>query len=69
MRYGKEFMMKIVRIHAVYKGWPVALVVQTDTGEVLELSLSDLKEFEGTFEEQLWKELVDEYKVFSHSYH
>ena len=61
--------MKIVRIHAVYKGWPVALVVQTDTGEVLELSLSDLKEFEGTFEEQLWKELVDEYKVFSHSYH
>ena len=61
--------MKIVQIHAVYKGWPVALVVQTDTGEVLELSLSDLKEFEGTFEEQLWKELVDEYKVFSHSYH
>ncbi len=61
--------MKIVRIHAVYKGWPVALVVQTDTGEVLELSLSDLKEFEGTFEEQLWKELVDEYKVFSHTYH
>jgi hypothetical protein len=62
-------MMKIVRIHAVYKGWPVALVVQTDTGEVLELSLSDLKEFEGTFEEQLWKELVDDYKIFSHSYH
>lgn len=61
--------MKIVRIHAVYKGWPVALVVQTDTGEVLELSLSDLKEFEGTFEEQLWKELVNEYKVFSHTYH
>ena len=61
--------MKIVRIHAVYKGWPVALVVQTDTGEVLELSLSDLKEFEGTFEERLWKELVDEYKVFSHTYH
>ena len=61
--------MKIVQIHAVYKGWPVTLVVQTDTGEVLELSLSDLKEFEGTFEEQLWKELVDEYKVFSHSYH
>jgi hypothetical protein len=61
--------MKIVRIHAVYKGWPVALVVQTDSGEVLELSLSDLKEFAGTFEEQLWKKLVDEYKIFSHSYH
>jgi hypothetical protein len=62
-------MMKIVQIHAVYKGWPVALVVQTDTGEVLELSLSELKEFEGTFAEQLWKELVNDYKVFSHSYH
>jgi hypothetical protein len=61
--------MKIVQIHAVYKGWPVALVVQTETGEVLELSLTELNEFDGTIDEQLWKELVEEYKVFSHSYH
>jgi hypothetical protein len=61
--------MKIVQIHAVYKGWPVALVVQTDTGEVLELSLSDLKKYEGPFEKQLWQELIDEYNVFSHNYH
>lgn len=61
--------MKIVQIHAVYKGWPVALVVQTDTGEVLELSLSDLKKYEGAFEKQLWQELIDEYNVFSHNYH
>ena len=30
----KERFMKIVHIHAVYKGWPVALVVQTETGEI-----------------------------------
>jgi hypothetical protein len=62
-------MMKIVRIHAVYKGWPVALVVQTDTGEVLELSLSELKEIEGAVEERIWRELVEEYKVFSYSHY
>jgi hypothetical protein len=61
--------MKIVHIHAVYRGWPVALVVQTETGEVLELSLTELNEFDGTIDQQLWKELVEEYKVFSHSYH
>jgi hypothetical protein len=60
--------MKIVHIHAVYKGWPVALVVQTETGEVLELSLHELQEFDGTIAEPLWKELIEEYNVFSHSY-
>jgi hypothetical protein len=62
-------MMKIVRIHAVYKGWPVALVVQTEAGEVLELSLTELTEFDGTIAQELWKELAEEYKVFSHGYH
>lgn len=61
--------MKVVQIHAVYKGWPVALVVQTDSGEVLELSLSELKECNGTIAEELWQELVNEYNIFSHTYH
>jgi hypothetical protein len=61
--------MKIVHIHAVYKGWPVALVVQTETGEVLEFSLKELQEFDGTVDESVWKKLIEEYNVFSHSYH
>jgi hypothetical protein len=52
-RYG----MKIVRIHAVYKERPVCLIVETDNGEVLDLSLTDLSEAEDTFEERAWKQL------------
>ena len=40
--------MKIVHISAVYREWPIHLVVQTDTEEFLELSLTELKN--GDFE-------------------
>ena len=59
--------MRIVHIHAVYKSWPIILVVQTETGEVLELSLNELKETSNVFAEQAWKQLVEEYKVFQYS--
>jgi hypothetical protein len=59
--------MKIVNICAVYREWPVFLVVETDTEEFLELSLPELKEGDFEFDEQAWKQLVDEYKIFQRS--
>ncbi|HEY7496060.1 MAG TPA: hypothetical protein VIH59_33780 [Candidatus Tectomicrobia bacterium] len=59
--------MRIVHIHAVYKSWPIMLVVQTETGEVLELSLNELQKTSDAFDEQVWKQLVEEYKVFQYS--
>jgi len=59
--------MKIVDISAVYKGWPVFIVVQTDIGEFLELSLKELKEGDFEFDENTWRQLVDEYQVFHRS--
>jgi hypothetical protein len=59
--------MRIVHIHAVYKSWPIILVVQTETGEVLELSLNELKETSDAFDAQAWKQLVEEYKVFQYN--
>jgi len=59
--------MRIVHIHAVYKSWPILLVVETETGEVLELSLNELKKTSDAFDEHAWKQLVEEYKVFQYS--
>jgi hypothetical protein len=59
--------MKIVEVCAVYREWPVFLVVQTDTEEFLELSLPELKEGDFEFDDQAWKQLVDEYRVFQRS--
>jgi hypothetical protein len=59
--------MKIVDICAVYKEWPVFVVMQTDIGEFLELSLTELKEGNFEFDENAWRQLVDEYRVFHRS--
>jgi hypothetical protein len=60
--------MKIVDISAVYREWPVQLVVQTDTEEFLELSLKELKEGDFELDDHAWKQLVEDYRVFQHSY-
>ena len=60
--------MKIIHICAVYKTSPVIMVVQTDTGELLELALTDLRDGEVEFDDHAWKQLVDDYRVFHHSY-
>jgi hypothetical protein len=60
--------MKIVYISAVYKEWPVHLVMQTDTDEFLELSLKELKEGDFEFDDNAWKQLVEDYRVFQHTY-
>ena len=59
--------MKIVNICAVYREWPVLIVVQTDTEEFLELSLTELKEGDFEFDDQAWKQLVEDYRVFQYS--
>jgi hypothetical protein len=60
--------MKIVHISAVYKEWPVHLVMQTNTDEFLELSLKELKEGDFEFDDNAWKQLVEDYRVFQHTY-
>ena len=60
--------MKIVRVCAVYKEWPVHLVVENDNGEFFELSLRDLKENDYEFDDYAWKQLVEDFRVFQHSY-
>lgn len=59
--------MKIVQICAVYKQWPIHIVAQTDCGEFLEVSLQELKQDHFEFEEQAWKQLVEDYRVFHDS--
>jgi hypothetical protein len=61
--------MKIVSICAVYRAWPVLVVVETDTEDFLELSLKELKDGNYEFADQAWKQLAEEYRVFQHSYH
>jgi hypothetical protein len=61
--------VKIVRICAVYREWPVYLVVQNDAGEFLEISLKELKENDYEFDDDAWKQLVEDFRVFHHSYH
>lgn len=60
--------MKIVHIDAVYKEWPMQMVVQTDSEEFLELSLKDLKDGEFEFDDTAWKQLVEDYRIFQCSY-
>jgi hypothetical protein len=60
--------MKIVHICAVYREWPVYMVIQTETDEFLEISLKELKEGDFEFDENAWKQLVEDYRVFHHSY-
>ena len=61
--------VKIIRICAVYREWPVLMVAETDTGDFLELSLKELKAGDFEFDDNAWKQLVEDYRVFHHSYH
>ncbi|RMF85124.1 MAG: hypothetical protein D6736_17910 [Nitrospinota bacterium] len=61
--------MKIVKILAVYRDWPVLLVAQTETGKLLELSLKEMKESGYEFADSAWKQLVEDYKVFNYYSH
>jgi hypothetical protein len=48
--------MRIVHIHAVYKSWPILLVVQTETDKVREPALNELKTTSDAFDEHTWQQ-------------
>jgi hypothetical protein len=56
--------MGITRIVAVYRTCPVMMVVETEEGALLELSLHELAEVDEFMPPQLWEELVAQYHIF-----
>lgn len=60
--------MKIVSVCAVYKERPVHLVVETEAGDFLEMSLKDLEDADYEFDDHACKQLVEDYRVFHHSF-
>ena len=57
--------MKIERVLAVYKVSPLLLVVESEEGELLELSFVDLKRAGYRFSDAAWKSLVEDYRIFT----
>lgn len=57
--------MKIDRVLAVYKVSPLFLVVESEEGQLLELSLRDLKMAGYSFSDAAWKSLVEDYRIFN----
>jgi len=56
--------MFITRILAVYRTCPVMIVVETEEGSLLELSLKELADAYELLPPLLWQELVSQYHVF-----
>jgi hypothetical protein len=61
--------MKIIHIHAIYKSSPISLVVEIDTGAILELSMKELQEADSIFEERAWQQLTEDCKMFFPNQH
>ena len=61
--------MKIVHIHAIYKSSPISLVVEIDTGAILEVSLQELQATDSMFEERAWQQLTEDNKMFFPNQH
>jgi len=57
--------MNIDRVLAVYKVSPLLLVVESEEGELLELSFVDLKRAGYRFSDTAWKSLVEDYRIFT----
>lgn len=57
--------MTIAKVLAVYKTSPIALVVESAEGTVLELSLTDLHGADYRFSDGAWTSLVEEYQMFT----
>ena len=56
--------MLVTRILAVYRGYPVMIVAETEEGMLLELSLNELADVYEFLPPTLWQELVQHYLVF-----
>jgi hypothetical protein len=57
--------MIIDKVLAVYNLLPLLLVVESDEGKLLELSLKDLKAAGHIFSDVAWKSLVEDYRIFN----
>lgn len=56
--------MFVTRILAVYRGYPVMIVAETEEEVILELSLNELADVYELLPPALWQELVRHYQIF-----
>jgi hypothetical protein len=54
----------VTSILAVYRGYPVMVVAETEEGVLLELSLNELADVCELLPAALWQELVQHYQIF-----
>ncbi|HSF30378.1 MAG TPA: hypothetical protein VLK82_07895 [Candidatus Tectomicrobia bacterium] len=54
----------MTRILAVYRSYPVMIVVETEEGMLLELSLNELADVYELLPPMLWQALVQHYHIF-----
>lgn len=57
--------MDIAKVLAVYRLSPLLLVVEAEDGTVGELSLKELNEGSHRLSEVAWKDLLEDYQVFT----
>jgi len=57
-------MVFVTRILAVYRGYPVMVVAETEEEVILELSLNELADVYELLPPVLWQELVRRYQIF-----
>ena len=56
--------MFVTDILAVYRGYPVMIVAETEEGVLLELSLNELADVYELLPPALWQALVQYYQIF-----
>ena len=61
---GKGTTVLMTGILAVYRSCPVMIVVETDEGVLLELSLNELADVYELLPPALWQQLVQHYQIF-----
>jgi hypothetical protein len=54
----------MTNILAVYRGYPVMIVAETEEGVLLELSLNELADVYELLPSALWQALVQHYQIF-----
>jgi hypothetical protein len=57
--------MTIAKVLAVYRVSPLLLVVETEDGTVVELSLKDIEEGGHRLSDAAWRDLVVRYQLFT----
>jgi hypothetical protein len=58
--------MEIAKVLAVYRVSPPVLVVETEDGTVMDLSLTDLKEAGHHLGDGAWTDLLETYQLFTY---